>query len=399
MRIIILIFLFIFSNLVYSEVNLLDSGIQVNEHWKMLSGVEAIPKKKKLTLSSETGGILTSLGGKNAGYLKTKDEYGDCHIVAEIMIPHKGNAGIYVQGSYEIQVFDSFKKKLSYNSIGAVYHRWDDKHKKGYEGVPPLVDAAKPAGEWQEIEILFRAPRMAPDGSVLEFPIFLEVKVNGQLVQENAVVKGYTRSSPVKTFNEKAPLYFQGDHGPVAIRKFTIQEMDFAELSHEQEKFVDNSIDLVAIGKEKFHGLGCAECHSLEEKSEAVKTGPSLYGVFQEKPIKHSIITSGEEHLREVLADFNYLSESIRQPVEKRAINGEFTDQDDARKKAYLAIMPPYNEEIISDQEVQAIWHYLKTYNKENQAGPKSYYSSKKIDKSQNPYEIFTNSISLFLKS
>jgi len=112
--------------------------------------------------------------------------------------------------------------------MGAVYHRWDDKRTpKGFEGHPPKVNAAKPAGKWQTLVIKFRAPRLSKDGTVLEKPRFLSVHLNGKLVQENVTVHGHTRSAQRQGFAAKDHIFIQGDHGPIAFRKFEVTPEDF----------------------------------------------------------------------------------------------------------------------------------------------------------------------------
>lgn len=169
---------------------------------------------------------------KKAGYLQTIEQYGDCTIEAEFLIPEGSNSGIYLQGRYEVQILDSHgKEKPTDGDMGAIYHRWDDKkNPKGYEGHAPKVNAASPAGDWQKFIIKFRAPRLDVEGKVLEKPRFLSVHLNGQLVQENVTVHGPTRSAQREGFVAKDHHFIQGDHGPIAFRKFIVTPADFSKI-------------------------------------------------------------------------------------------------------------------------------------------------------------------------
>ncbi|MDA8974309.1 DUF1080 domain-containing protein, partial [Akkermansiaceae bacterium] len=108
---------------------------------------------------------------------------------------------------------------------------WDNnRNPKGFDGVPPLINAANPAGEWQKLTIKFRAPRLAKDGKVLEYPRFISVYLNDQLVQKNITAKGPTRAAQRAGWASRDPIFIQGDHGPIAFRKFKITSEDFSKI-------------------------------------------------------------------------------------------------------------------------------------------------------------------------
>ena len=58
------------------------------------------------------------------------------------------------------------------------YHYLDD-------GKAPLVNACKPAGEWQTLDIVFQAPRFDSKGKKTENARFVKVVLNGQVIHEN----------------------------------------------------------------------------------------------------------------------------------------------------------------------------------------------------------------------
>ena len=55
-------------------------------------------------------------------------------------------------------------------------------------------------------------------------------------------------------------------------------------------------LDLVKLGNETFHGLGCAECHSETKNDPSIKTGPSLFGLLQKTPRNRDVLAGGERH-------------------------------------------------------------------------------------------------------
>jgi len=206
------------------------AGFRPVNVWNGVAEAKAVPDKKDFTLSGK-GRILVNITDnvKRAPYLFTKDEFKDVEVHLEFMVPKESNAGIYLMGRYEIQILDSFgKEKVGHGDLGGLYQRWDSKRKDGagFEGVPPRANAAKAPGEWQTMDIVFRAPRFDDAGKKTEHAKFVSVKVNGQVVHENQEAKGPTRAHPLKGEAAQGPISIQGDHGPIAIRSFKVKPVE-----------------------------------------------------------------------------------------------------------------------------------------------------------------------------
>lgn len=192
------------------------------ERWHTVGEVKAVPEKREITVSGEGDILVNGLEfDRSIPYLFTKEEFGDVHIELEFMVPKGSNAGVYVMGRYEIQILDSFgRERVGAGDLGGLYSRHNPELKRSYEGYRPLVNAAKPPGEWQKMEIFFRAPKFDKDGEKITNATFDKVIINGQLVQRNASTSGPTNSSPLTGETATGPIAIQGDHGPVAIRNF-----------------------------------------------------------------------------------------------------------------------------------------------------------------------------------
>lgn len=175
----------------------------------------------------ETGGFMETPTGNNWKLnLVSKEEFGDAQVHVEFRVPKNGNSGVYLMGRYEIQILDSFgvaNKDLLSSMCGSVYERWKDN--KGYEGKPPMVNAARPAGEWQSFDIIFRAPRFK-NGKKVENAAFLEVRLNGVVVQHRVEVTGPTRASMAEDEKAMGPIMLQGDHGPIAFRNIRVKKLN-----------------------------------------------------------------------------------------------------------------------------------------------------------------------------
>ena len=209
---------------------------QPADGWLIAEAVNAVDGKKELQVTPKshgTGGILVNgtEHNKKAAYLFTKQDYQDVAVHLEFMVPKDSNSGVYLMGRYEIQILDSFgKEQVNYGDLGGVYQRWRDAKTvkatglpAGYEGVSPMVNAAKAPGEWQELDIVFRAPRFCEAGTKTEKAKFIAVHVNGKLVQANVEVSGPTRAAQFSDEVARGPVVIQGDHGPIAIRSFRVK--------------------------------------------------------------------------------------------------------------------------------------------------------------------------------
>lgn len=208
-------------------------NFQETEAWHLVDQV-ALSKEDARNFSSEPaqkGEILVNSNArvKKLPYLLTKKSYGDVDVSLGFMIPKGSNAGIYLMGRYEVQIIDSFgKTDVEFSDIGGIYEEWD---KGGIEvgdrplfpGKAPLTNAAKTPGEWQRLDIRFRAPRFDRSGKKVEDARFLLVHLNGELVQKDVSVPGPTVSNPVQGEAEAGPIAIHGDHGPVAIRRFVVK--------------------------------------------------------------------------------------------------------------------------------------------------------------------------------
>jgi len=172
-------------------------------------------------------GVLVNSGDRPEHLFSTA-EYGDAHVHAEFKIPKGSNSGVYLQGRYEIQILDSSGKKkeeLTFADCGGVYQRWKDE--KGYEGTPPRENAFKGPGEWNTYDIVFRAPRFDAAGKKTENARFLEVRLNGVVVQRDVPVTGPTRAGFFEDEGATGPVVLQGDHGPVEYRNVWVRPRRF----------------------------------------------------------------------------------------------------------------------------------------------------------------------------
>ncbi len=152
-----------------------------------------------------------------SGYIRTKEQFGDCQLHVEWSAPVKvegqsqgrGNSGIFLMGLTEVQVLDNYQNPTYADGFaGSVY------------GVnPPYANPLRAPGEWQVYDIIFRRP-VFKDGKLLDGGRFT-VMINGVVVQDSTPLEGgggHKGRSKDRPFPEKGPLKLQ-DHGnPVRYR-------------------------------------------------------------------------------------------------------------------------------------------------------------------------------------
>lgn len=153
------------------------------------------------------------------------EKFGDVELYLEFMVSKGSNSGVYLQGLYEVQVFDSWgsSEKMKTSDGGAIYHQWIDN--QGVGGSAPMVNASRKPGEWQSYHIWFRAPRFDEAGKKISNAVFVRVLHNGTLVQQNVECLGPTRAHMPIPEGAMNPIMLQGDHGPVAFRNIYVRPL------------------------------------------------------------------------------------------------------------------------------------------------------------------------------
>ena len=128
---------------------------------------------------------------------------------------------------------------------------------------------------------------------------------------------------------------------------------------------VAEEIDYVAKGKELFGLWGCAECHVSTKDDNSIKTGPTLYNLFQ-APARDRAVKDAQGKALNLKADKDYFTKSVRQPALHMAIS----ESGPTKGTAYPAIMPQFPVNLISDADLDMIWHYLHHAADEGKNGP-----------------------------
>ena len=197
--------------------------------WQVAGNVRLDDSRPKALIVQTGDGVITSLIG-DCPDLISRQLFSDVHVHLEFMIPRGSNSGVKLMGLYEIQIKDSHGvSNPSADDCGGIYPRAEQRpnYRLIDAGTPPRVNAAKPAGEWQTLDIVFVAPRFDARDKKRSNAMFVKVVLNGRVIHEN-VELAYPTGKAWRLEREvsRGPLLLQGDHGPVAFRRVRVRPQD-----------------------------------------------------------------------------------------------------------------------------------------------------------------------------
>ena len=226
-------------------------------------------------------------------------------------------------------------------------------------------------GEWHTVEARVRGARYDEAGRKLERAFILDAWRDGERIMHNVVFPRQVPESEFEWENGEGPTTIAATVPGFAIQSFEVRRTDFAAIHPPAESGGDTNIgdliDFVAMGEAAFTTIGCVECHAVVAGDPAIKTGPNLFGLFQVEPRQREIMDA-EGHRFLATVDRTYLFDSIRNPMYERAIAEVPAIVPEG--EPFLPAMVPYTEEIVSDQQIEALGAYLLTLNRPENQGP-----------------------------
>lgn len=246
-------------------------------NWRVAGGIAGDPRRDKTFAAADGKGVLVNLPTTAArSHLVTAWEHGDLELDLEFLLPVGSNSGIYLQGRYEIQLFDSWGvREPKSGDSGGIYLRWGAARgagKEGFEGHAPRANAARAPGLWQQLHVEFEAPRFDASGKKTKSARFAKVVLNGFVIHENVEVHGPTRSALAGPEAPLGPLMIQGDHGPIAIRALAVKRFGGTPLQVQDLRYRLFAGDFKRVGEydgqtPKSEGVPERFAHTAVEKT------------------------------------------------------------------------------------------------------------------------------------
>ncbi len=165
---------------------------------------------------------------RRSGNIKTKQAFGSCQLHIEFATPStvrgtsqgRGNSGVFLMATYEVQVLDSYENKTYPDGQCAAL----------YGQAVPLVNACRGPGQWQSYDIIFHRP-IFKGKKVVKKATFTVIH-NGVLVHDNVVLEGGTgwigphAVTDYEPHADKLPITLQDHNNPTRFRNVWIRELE-----------------------------------------------------------------------------------------------------------------------------------------------------------------------------
>lgn len=203
-------------------------------------------------------GILNFSGeGQN---ICTDKKYGDFEMFVDWKITKDGDAGIYLRGTPQVQIWDTSRVDVGAQvGSGGLYNNQKNPSK-------PLTLADNAIGDWNNFHIIMKGDRVT-------------VYLNGQLVVDNVILENYwDRNMPIFP-EEQIELQAHGTH--VAYRDIYIREIPQAKaftLSDEEKK---EGYKVLFDGTNMYHWMGNTQSYVVEDGDMVIRpekgSGGNLY--------------------------------------------------------------------------------------------------------------------------
>lgn len=212
-------------------------------------------------------GLLVFTGhGDN---LATEKPYGNFEMLVDWKITKDGDAGIYLRGSPQVQIWDTSRRDVGAQvGSGGLYNNQVNASK-------PLLVADNKIGEWNRFHIIMKGEKVT-------------VYLNGQLVTNEVVLENYwDRKQPIFP-KEQIELQAHGTY--VAYRNIYLRELPEEETTSLSEAEKKQGFNLLFDGKNMDQWTGNTAGYLPEEGAIVV----------------HPELSGGNLYTKETYADFEY---------------------------------------------------------------------------------------------
>jgi HEAT repeat protein len=186
-------------------------------------------------------------------------EYGNFEMTVDWKISKKGDSGIYLRGSPQVQIWDTSRVEVGAQvGSGGLYNNLLNPSK-------PLVVADNPVGDWNTFRILMTGEKVS-------------VWLNGLLVADRVTMENYwDRNIPIFP---KGPIELQAHGTDLAFRDIYIREINEREYNLTPGEKADGFVSLFN-GKDLDNWVGNKESYIAEDAMIVVKpaegSGGNLY--------------------------------------------------------------------------------------------------------------------------
>ena len=183
-------------------------------------------------------------------YLTTDKDYGDIELLVDFKIGPKGDSGVYLRGTPQVQIWDftdpDYVKRLQADKgSGGLWN-----NSAGAAGKDPLVRADNPIGEWNTFRIIQVGARTT-------------IYLNGKLVVDHAILENYwNRSLPIPP---RGPIQLQTHDHELRWRNIAIREIGPDEANQILAKHGESGFHSIFNGKDFTKWAGPIENYEIKD--------------------------------------------------------------------------------------------------------------------------------------
>jgi hypothetical protein len=173
-----------------------------------LQAAQVIADKKMREDWIVQDGLLNFTGNEHGENLATIKQYGDMEMFIDWRIQPKGDAGVYLRGTPQVQIWDTSRREVGAQvGSGGLYNNQKNVSK-------PLVVADNNVGEWNNFHIIMKGDRVT-------------VYLNGILVTDNIPLENYWDHNLPLFAKEQIELQAHGTF--VSYRNIYLRELPLTE--------------------------------------------------------------------------------------------------------------------------------------------------------------------------
>ncbi|MDF1575409.1 MAG: DUF1080 domain-containing protein [Bacteroidales bacterium] len=198
--------------------------------------------------------------GEGSNLCSIKD-YESFEMIVDWRITRKGDSGIYLRGSPQVQIWDTSRVEAGAQvGSGGLYNNQEHESK-------PLLVADNPIGDWNTFRIIMIDERVT-------------VYLNGQLVVDHVVMENYwDRSIPIYP---TGPIELQAHGTDLAFRDLYIRELGKNQNSLTEEEKADGFVSLFN-GRDLSNWAGNKHSYSVEDGTIVIRPAQSGGNLYTEK--------------------------------------------------------------------------------------------------------------------
>jgi Domain of Unknown Function (DUF1080) len=212
------------------KADLLASGAEnLKKHWRVEDGV----------IVNDGQGV----------YLTSDKDYGDIELLVDFKIGPKGDSGVYLRGTPQVQIWDFTEP--SYARMGATKGSgglWNNS--AGKPGKDPLTKADNPIGQWNTFRIIQVGARTT-------------ITLNDKLIVDHAILENYwKRSLPLPA---RGPIQLQTHDHEIHWRNIAVREIPADEANQILAKHGATGFQPIFNGQNLADWAGPVEHYQVED--------------------------------------------------------------------------------------------------------------------------------------